>query len=68
MPFFLLHLFIMEKAKFTPITDYNKPKKTPTNFVNPSSVQAKLKNQTTVGKLNLKNSQFIKKQDDSWEY
>lgn len=62
------YICFMEKAKYTPITEYNKPKKTPTNFVNPQSVQFKTKHPSAGLKNAVKGPNFIKKQDESWEY
>ena len=56
----------MEKAKQTPIVDYAKPKKTPTNFVNTKQNQPKAK-KSNVNPVRI-DQDFLKKQDETWEY
>jgi hypothetical protein len=58
----------MEKPKNTPIVDHSKPKKTPTNFVRPiTGILPDKKSKTPVNNTK-KTQNWIKKQDESWDY
>jgi len=58
----------MEKVKFTPISDYTKPKKSPTNFVRETKFMKKETKSSTTSIPSKTSGDFIKKQDNSWDY